>query len=53
MKGDIYDTWVRNGAQDGKYGFPTSDMATIPAGGLTIDFQHGTVKEMNGKVQEP
>ena len=53
MKGGIFDAWDKNGAQGGKYGFPTSDMTNIPAGGLTIDFQHGTIKEINGQVQEP
>ncbi len=50
--GDIFNEWGKQGYEQGKLGWPTSDMKEIPAGGLTIDFQNGTLSQVNGKVVE-
>ncbi|APT85625.1 alpha/beta hydrolase-fold protein [Corynebacterium aquilae] len=50
FNGDIRDEWGKRGWEQGELGWPTSDEKSIPAGGLTIDFQHGTIKQINGVV---
>ena len=50
LYGDIFDEWGKRGFEQGELGWPTSDMAAIPAGGLTIDFQRGTIQQVNGAV---
>ncbi|WJY68968.1 alpha/beta hydrolase-fold protein [Corynebacterium auris] len=50
--GDIFDEWGKEGWEQGRLGWPVSDMKEIPAGGLTIDFQRGTLEQVNGTVQE-
>ena len=50
LKGDIFNEWGKRGYEQGELGWPVKDMAKIPAGGLTIDFQHGTVEQVNGVV---
>ena len=48
--GAIFDQWGKDGYEQGKFGYPTSDMKKIPAGGLTISFEHGKLSEINGHV---
>lgn len=48
--GDIFDEWGKRGYEQGELGWPVSDMKDIRAGGLTIDFQHGTLEQVNGVV---
>ncbi|KGF24257.1 alpha/beta hydrolase-fold protein [Corynebacterium tuscaniense] len=50
--GNIFDEWGKHGWEQGRLGWPTSDMKDIPAGGKTITFQHGTLDEIFGQVRE-
>ncbi|AWB84845.1 alpha/beta hydrolase-fold protein [Corynebacterium liangguodongii] len=50
--GEIFDAWGKERWEQGRLGWPTSDMRAIPAGGLTIDFQHGSLDQVNGRVVE-
>ncbi|WP_394281100.1 alpha/beta hydrolase-fold protein [Corynebacterium sp.] len=50
--GEIFDQWGKSGWEQGPLGYPTSDMKEIPAGGLTIDFENGTISQINGAVRE-
>ena len=50
LTGDIFDEWGKRGYEQGELGWPVTDMKKIPAGGLTIDFQHGTIQQVNGRV---
>lgn len=50
--GNIFNEWGKDRWEQGHLGWPISDMKEIPAGGLTIDFQHGTLQETNGRVTE-
>ena len=50
--GNIFNEWGKNGWEQGRLGWPTSDMKDIPAGGKTITFQHGTLDEIFGQVRE-
>ncbi len=50
--GAIFDKWGESRWEQGPLGWPTSDMKEIPAGGTTIDFQHGTIEQVNGTVNE-
>ena len=50
--GAIFDAWGAKGWEQGVYGYPTTDQTAIPAGGETIDFEHGTIREVNGKIEE-
>ena len=52
LYGDIFEEWGKRGYEQGAMGWPTSDMREIPAGGLVIDFQHGTLEQVNGVVRE-
>ena len=50
LTGDIFDEWGKRGYEQGELGWPVKDMEKIPAGGLTIDFQNGTIQQVNGRV---
>ncbi|AKK12047.1 alpha/beta hydrolase-fold protein [Corynebacterium uterequi] len=50
--GDVFDHWGAAGFEEGPWGLPTSDLSPIPAGGLTIDFQGGTLSQVNGVIKE-
>ena len=50
--GDIFDHWGKNGWEQGKFGWPTSDMKEIPTGGLTISFENGSLDQVFGQVRE-
>nr|P0C1D7.1 RecName: Full=Protein PS1; Flags: Precursor [Corynebacterium melassecola]CAA46877.1 ps1 [Corynebacterium glutamicum] len=52
LHGDIFDAWGAKGWEQGEYGFPTSDQTAITAGGQTIDFQNGTIRQVNGRIEE-
>lgn len=52
LYGDIFDAWGKRGYEQGEFGFPTEDQANIPAGGLVVEFQNGTIKQVNGRVIE-
>lgn len=52
LYGGIFEEWGKRGYEQGAMGWPTSDMREIPAGGLVIDFQHGTLEQVNGVVRE-
>ena len=48
--GEIFTNWGDNGYENGKYGYPTSDQNDIPAGGLSQDFENGTIRQIMGVV---
>ncbi|HIW95853.1 MAG TPA: hypothetical protein H9867_05135 [Candidatus Corynebacterium gallistercoris] len=50
--GKIFDKWGEHGYEQGKYGWPTEDFRAIPSGGNEQVFQKGTIREINGGVQE-
>lgn len=50
--GAIFDTWGQHGYEQGEYGFPVSDQTRIPAGGQEVQFENGTIREVNGEIQE-
>ena len=50
LYGDIFEEWGKRGYEQGELGWPVKDMEKIPAGGLTIDFQRGTIEQVNGNV---
>ena len=50
--GDIFNEWGKNGWEQGRFGWPVKDMTAIPAGGLTIQFQNGSLDQINGVVVE-
>lgn len=52
LNGPIRDAWGAKGWEGGEYGWPTSDQESIPAGGETISFQHGTISQIFGKIVE-
>ena len=49
--GNVFDEWGKRGWEQGKLGYPTSDHEDIPAGGTRIKFQHGEIREVNGRVE--
>ncbi len=50
--GAIFDHWGRDRWEQGKFGYPTADHATIPAGGEIVEFRNGTIRQVNGIIQE-
>ncbi|MDG3014192.1 alpha/beta hydrolase-fold protein [Speluncibacter jeojiensis] len=48
--GPIWDAWQQSGFEAGKLGLPVGDQTDIPAGGVTQNFQHGTVTVTDGKT---
>lgn len=52
MQGDIYEAWGAKGHEQGEFGFPISDQTQIPAGGEMVEFQHGVIKQVNGRIVE-
>ena len=49
--GNVFDEWGKRGWEQGKLGYPISDHEDIPAGGTQIKFQHGEIREVNGRVE--
>ena len=52
LRGGIFDAWGAKGYEQGEYGWPTTDQARIAAGGETITFQNGTIRQVNGRIEE-
>ncbi len=52
MYGAIFDAWGEQRWEQGPYGFPTADQTSIPAGGQIVEFENGTIREVNGRIQE-
>lgn len=52
LTGDIFNAWGAKGWEQGAYGFPTTDQTAITSGGQTIDFENGTIRQVNGNIEE-
>lgn len=52
LHGDIFNAWGAKGYEQGEYGFPTGDQSAIAAGGQSITFEHGTIRQVNGRIEE-
>ncbi|AGF73618.1 alpha/beta hydrolase-fold protein [Corynebacterium halotolerans] len=52
MHGAIFDAWGAAGWEQGEYGFPTADQTSIPAGGQVVEFENGTIRQVNGRIEE-
>lgn len=52
LKGAIFNAWGEQRWERGEFGYPTTDQEAIPSGGQTIDFQHGTIREVNGRIEK-
>lgn len=50
--GDIFNRWGETRWEQGPYGFPVADQADIPAGGQVVEFENGTIRQLNGDIQE-
>ena len=50
--GDIFTHWGTQRYEQGKFGYPTEDHANIPAGGEIVRFENGTIRQVNGQIQE-
>lgn len=50
--GDIFDRWGHHRWEQGKFGFPTTDMSEIDGGGLEIEFENGRIRQLNGVIHE-
>lgn len=51
MDGNIFEEWGKHKWEQGELGWPIKDQEAIPAGGQTIAFEHGTIREVNGRVE--
>ncbi|QGU08535.1 Diacylglycerol acyltransferase/mycolyltransferase Ag85C precursor [Corynebacterium occultum] len=51
-RGAIFDAWGKKGWERGEFGFPTADQTSIPAGGEIVEFQNGTISQINGRIVE-
>lgn len=52
LNGDIRDAWGATGWENGPFGWPVDDQRPIPAGGKQMKFQHGMIKQVNGRIVE-
>lgn len=52
MYGPIFDAWGARGWEQGEFGFPTADQTSISAGGQVVEFENGTIRQVNGRVEE-
>ncbi|MGP6175240.1 alpha/beta hydrolase-fold protein [Corynebacterium sp. A21] len=50
--GDIFNAWGAKGWEQGEFGFPTADQTGILFGGEIVEFENGTIRQVNGKVEE-
>lgn len=50
--GAIFDAWGKKAYEQGVYGYPRADFAPIPAGGEIMEFQNGTIRQVNGRIEE-
>jgi uncharacterized protein with LGFP repeats len=51
-RGDIFKAWGEEGYEQGRYGFPVEDESDIPGGGRVVKFQHGEIRQINGKIEK-
>lgn len=49
--GPIFEAWGREGYENGRFGYPTGELADIPGGGNRITFEHGEIRQVNGKIE--
>ena len=52
LYGAIFDRWGESRWEQGPYGFPEADQAEIPAGGQIVQFENGSISQVNGSIQE-
>ncbi|MEJ6013217.1 alpha/beta hydrolase-fold protein [Corynebacterium sp. H127] len=52
LNGEIRDAWGKAGFENGPFGWPVADQESIAAGGEQMKFQHGTIKQVNGRIVE-
>ncbi|WP_333618864.1 alpha/beta hydrolase-fold protein [Dietzia sp.] len=50
--GQIFDAWGQDGYENGRFGYPKSDVRSVPGGGQEIEFEHGTIRLINGKIEK-
>ena len=50
--GDIFNHWGSRDYERGPFGFPTADHDNIDAGGEIVEFQNGTISQVNGRIVE-
>ena len=50
--GDIFDHWGTRSYEQGEFGYPTADHASVPAGGEIVRFQNGTISQLSGRIVE-
>ncbi|RNE49992.1 alpha/beta hydrolase-fold protein [Corynebacterium alimapuense] len=50
--GAIFDAWGEADWEQGELGFPTADQTSIPAGGEVVEFENGTLSEINGSIEK-
>ena len=49
--GAIFDAWGKEGYENGRFGYPVKDQEAIPSGGQSVTFQHGEIREINGRIE--
>lgn len=52
MKGAIFDAWGEQGWERGDFGFPVADQAPVRGGGEEVEFENGTIRQINGQIEE-
>jgi len=51
-RGDIFKAWGEEDYEQVRYGFPVEDESDIPGGGRVVKFQHGEIRQINGKIEK-
>lgn len=50
--GKIFDAWGEEDYENGRLGYPTSDVKEIAGGGQEVEFENGTIRLVNGKIEK-
>lgn len=50
--GPIFDAWGAAGYENGEFGYPTSGLKKLDSGESYVEFEHGTIRLLNGQITE-
>ena len=50
--GQIFDAWGEEGFENGRLGYPVSDVQSVPGGGQEVEFEHGKIRLIAGRIEK-
>ena len=52
LYGQIFDAWGEDDYERGRFGYPTSDVQSVPGGGQEVEFEHGKITLIAGRIEK-